>query len=55
MSGTVTAFSCRPPLLELNWTCIFVPAFGTLNTPAHLVSFGLLDKEVRALSRLADA
>ena len=43
MSGTVTAFSVG--LYCWNWT--HVPAFGTLNTPAHLVGFGPLDEEVQ--------
>ena len=42
MSGTVTTFSVG--LHCWNWT--HVPAFGTLNTPAHLVGFGPLDEEV---------
>ena len=45
MSGTVTTFSVG--LHCWNWT--HVPAFGTLNTPAHLVGFGPLDEEVHAL------
>ena len=45
MSGTVTTFSVD--LHYWNWT--HVPAFGTLNTPAHLVGFGPLDEEVHAL------
>ena len=44
MSGTVTTFSVG--LHCWNWT--HVPAFGTLNTPAHLVGFGPLE-EVHAL------
>ena len=41
---------CAPLLngtfLQVRWTP--VAAFGTLNTPAHLVSFGPLDEEVHA-------
>ena len=50
MSGTVTAFSVD--LHCWNWTR--VPAFGTLNTPAHLVGLGPRDKEEFALSGPAD-
>ena len=50
MSGTVTTFSVG--LHCWNWT--HVPAFGTLNTPAHLVGFGPLDEEVHALRGPAD-
>ena len=45
MSGTATAFSVG--LHCWNWTR--VPAFGMLNTPAHLFGFVPLDEEVNVL------